>query len=550
MKKKKRSRSSKAEPISVSFYEFFKYVLDLCVCVYIFLILVVMPFYNEEGFNHIGTDKSTFFKNCTIYGSKIVLPLLAIMAVTGVIMHIRTKGIPNGKALSVKSIIAACKKQFSSTDCFALAYGISVIIAYLCSDYKETAMWGVKGWYMGLIPQLTVVVVYFLISRAWTRRNWLVALILPVSFIVFALGYLNRFGIYPIDMKLEAPEFISTIGNINWYCGYLVSIFFGVMFLFWKVEWKKVWQQLLMMGYLVIGFATLVTQGSSSGIFTMAVLFLFLFWLSVSDSRSMESFWLEMVLFSATCLVTCIMRVCGLLEITYIDTLIDLFTYSLIPIIMTLLSLAFWAWVRVTNNKGRYPQKIWKGLSVLVCGGSIALVVLFVILLAINTAGGGIITKMTTMSEQNVLTFSPTWGSNRGATWTCGWLCFWEQDVLHKLTGVGPDCMEAFLYGAGSAELVAVAEERFGTARLTNAHNEWLTILVNMGLLGLVSYAGMMITAIKRYIQSRNVKVITAACGICVLAYTVNNMFSFQQSMNIATIAVILGIGENYMREE
>ena len=41
---------------------------------------------------------------------------------------------------------------------------------------------------------------------------------------------------------------------------------------------------------------------------------------------------------------------------------------------------------------------------------------------------------------------------------------------------------------------------------------------------------------------------LVGACGFCVLAYTVNNMFSFHQVMNISTVFVIMGIGENLRR--
>ena len=83
------------------------------------------------------------------------------------------------------------------------------------------------------------------------------------------------------------------------------------------------------------------------------------------------------------------------------------------------------------------------------------------------------------------------------------------------------------------------------SVRLTNAHNEWLTVLVDIGVLGLISYAGMMITAIRDFLRAGESKMLVGACGICVLAYTVNNMFSFQQVMNISTVFVIMGIGEN-----
>lgn len=49
--------------------------------------------------------------------------------------------------------------------------------------------------------------------------------------------------------------------------------------------------------------------------------------------------------------------------------------------------------------------------------------------------------------------------------------------------------MYAFLSNEASPELQNMVYDFFYGNRLTNAHNEWLTILVDIGVLGLVSYA-------------------------------------------------------------
>ena len=183
------------ETVAESFYRFFRYLLDLCICVYLFLILVVMPFYHQEGYAHIGTDKATFFRYCILYGSRPVILILLIVAVMGVIVWVQKNGFPFQNGIAFKEMGKVFRNQFCVTDCFAIAFAVSVILSYLCSDYREEAMWGATGWFMGLIPQLFSVAVYFLVSRAWKGRRWMVALILPVSAIVFLLGYLNRFKI-------------------------------------------------------------------------------------------------------------------------------------------------------------------------------------------------------------------------------------------------------------------------------------------------------------------------------------------------------------------
>lgn len=549
MEKNKRNKQQ-VESVAQSIFNFFRYALDLCVCLYMLLMIVVMPFYNEEGYTHIGTDKSTFYRTCAVYGSRIIIPLLIITVIFWIIMVLQERKEAGKKLIDWNAIIVSMQNSISLTDCFAAFYGIFVIFSYLFSNYKDEALWGTKGWFMGMIPQLTAVAVYFLVSRAWTKRDWMVALILPVSAIVFGLGYINRFGIYPIDMQVELPQFISTIGNINWYCGYVVSVFFGGLYLACGRDWDKKWQLLLLQAYVVIGFATLVTQGSVSGIMTMAIMFVVMFGMSVYDGKRMEMFWAEMILFSLTCLVTYILRAAKILNSTFADAIMDIFTYSPMVIIMLLVTVAFWTWIHFSNRNNRYSQKVFVVLRNVVNGVVIGGLLLFILLIVINTMGDGCIVKLTGPALEGILTFSPEWGSYRGATWMCGLRCLMEQDFLHKLIGVGPDCISAFLYNNGSAELIAFANDAFPASRLTNAHNEWLTVLANIGVFGFISYVGMIISAIKRYIQCYRTNAVVAACGLCVLAYTINNMFSFQQSMSLATIFIILGIGENYLRVE
>ena len=531
----------KSESWSETFLSLMQFFLDVIICIYMLLIIVVMPFYNEEGFKHIGTDKADFLHKTIVYIGYVLLPVLLVDLIIHIYMYAKGKK---------KIQLADIRADFSVTDYCALTYGVAVVLSYLLTDYRDNALWGATGWFMGMVPQLALVVCYFLVSRSWNRREGLIALVFPVSAIVFALGILNRFGIFPIDMEVENILFISTIGNINWYCNYLISVFFVGFFLFWWVEWEKKWQKWLLTVYMIIGFATLVTNGSSSGILAMAVMYLVAFSLSAGDGKRMERFWHTMTIFSLTCTGIFLLRKTGILEITYMETTTELFTNCIFCIVMTIVSVGFLLWVRSCNSKGKYPQKLFIVLSRAISGIVIAAILLLIILIVVNTVTGGCIEKMTGMSQGGILTFSPGWGSNRGTTWKAGVMCFLEQNVLHKIVGAGPDCMSAFLYGAGSEGLVELVRTSFGNSTLTNAHNEWLTVLVNTGLLGFAGYVGMMVTAIKRYIGNRNQNDIPAACGFGLLAYNINNMFSFQQSMGVATIFIVLAVGENYMRKK
>ena len=542
----KKKKTGKAESVAETLCGFNGFLCDIVISIYMCVILLVLPLYNK-GYAQIGTEKENFFIKCMTYGGKALLPVFLLWLFFRLITAVQKKELPKFTEWPVR-----LWRNLSITDRFAAFYGIAVLLSYLFTNYREEALWGTASWRMGMWTQLGAVIVYFMISHMWQRKDWIMVLVLPVSAVVFFLGYMNKFGLLPVDPDYVNPSFISTIGNINWYCGYLVTILFGGIYLLWRMGPEMTWKKLLLMVYVAIGYASLATQGSSSGIVTFAVIMFLLFGMSVKDSVRMECFWQEMTLFSAACLLTCALRWLNVFPRELIlEGITDLLTFSIAGIFMTIMSGTILYLIHRAREKQNYPEKmlhkIYRGIAIAVP----AILLLILLLTLINTLAGGAFTS--NITDPNVtkwLTFNVSWGSARGATWAAGARCFWEADFLHKIFGVGPDCLYAFLSNEGSTGLQTMIYDRFGGNRLTNAHNEWLTILVDMGVLGLISYAGMMISAIRSMLRGGKDSVLVGACGICVLAYTVNNMFSFQQVMNISVVFVIMGIGGNVLNYE
>lgn len=542
----------------------FRDILDVCISIYMLLLIVAMPLYFEEGYTHIGTDKATFFRECSTKAWMLLIPMMAFgvginAIVKGVnrqsgdkkrkngrkVVRAEAESLSDGKQTWIQRVRNALQGM-PKLYLFAGWFIVALLISYLCSDYQSDALWGVNGWYMGLLPQLMFVGIFLLIAFGWKGHQWISYGVLPISFGVFLLGYLNRFAVYPIDMKVAQGNFLSTIGNINWFCGYMVSVFFAGFYLLWRRQEWKLWQQVLLSIYVLMGFATLVAQGSSSGILTLAVVLLVTFCMSVSDGQAMENFLWEVVLFALPCLMTWGIRQMFPERFTLIDGIVELLTNSKLPIVMTVVSVLLLALVVWLNQKKKYPQKAAVFCGYLVGIGACVGVLGGVCLIWYNTTHPGVLAML---ADSSVFTFDNNWGSYRGVTWRAGWMCFLEQSPLHKLVGTGSDCMSAFLYDQGSAELVEMVKMQFHESVLTNAHNEWLTVLVDVGLLGAIGYIGMMVSAIVRFLKHGRKEVMAGACGMCVLAFTVNNMFSFQQSLNMATIFVIMGIGEYYCRK-
>lgn len=514
--------------------KFVNILLHYAICVYLVLILGIMPFYSTDGYSRIGTDKSRFFHFVSLRVGSVAAAAAVLYLL---ILLIRQR----------KHVLKTIREHVSVTDFFAAGYGVVLILSYLLTDYRETALWGYAGWYMGFWPQMIFLLIYFLVSKAWKPGKWGLYLAMTVSAVVFLIGYVNRLGMDPLHMLLSGSDFISTIGNINWYCGYLVSVFFAGTALLWQYRGKITVKLLLLAAYGLTGFCTLITQGSDSGLVAFAAVFLAMLILSAKDGERMFLFVAELCLFSGSCLITWILRLAFPQETPQSFGLADFLSRDGWPFLLWGLSaLALFVVFRRIHTHA-YSVKRARMVSRTVVVTVVILCVALSGMILFNSLRPGILGPL---SENPFFTYTVHWGSNRGATWQAGWRCFQEQNFLHKLFGVGPDSMGEYLYKGASPELTALVRDSFASAILTNAHNEWLTVLVDTGILGLAAFAGMMLSAIYRFFKKADSHPAACACGFCLLAYTVNNFFSFQQSMSTATIFVMFGMGEAFLRQK
>lgn len=535
-----------AESVEVTIARYLRLILSAGVMVYLFLVLAVMPFYNQEGYSHIGSDKSYFFRTYTGYAAKILLVVLIPYWVCLLVGFLRrTSGTPFLQRLrtGIRGF------RLNITDICALCYACVTVISYLCSDYRETALWGTSGWYMGMIPQLMLVGIYFMASRFCCKGEWMIALTLAVSAVVFGLGCLNRFDIWPITMENSGrPDFISTIGNINWFCGYMVCAMFLGIGLFWSGICTGRAANVVLCLYNFLAFAAAVVQGSVSGLFALGIALIVLFVCSAreyaADPSYMKRFWELILLLGLACGAMWTLRRMFPDAYNLSDTVFDVLTASPLFALLTAIGAGMTA-LEHFRKGGKNGYRVSARIVTIAVPSAI---LIFAAMVTANTLYPGI---LGTLSEKSIFTFQNTWGSNRGATWSAGILCHTEQNLLHRLVGIGPDCMADYIYTDGSETLQSIVTETFGDARLTNAHCEWLTILADEGLLGMLAYVGMMLSAIVRAFRLRRRQPHSRAAaaaflgGLCVLAYTCNNIWSFQQSMSVATIFVLLGIGAN-----
>ncbi len=504
--------------------------------VYFVVVSVIYPYYAPGGYLRIGEAKYAFF----LY---VTLAALAAMFMAVIYAVIRRP-----------ELVAVYYRGMSVTDWFAYGYFVAVMLSYLCSAHKEEALLGAEGWHMGAVMQMIFVLLYFFFSRYFVcSLKWL-AVWLTAAAGVFLLGILNRYSIYPFVMEGQTPLFISTLGNINWFCGYWsVTAPIG-MALYWSC--KRRWQRAAAGCYSLLAVLAGIVQGSESAYLVFAAVYAVLWLFSI---HSVERFlrWVELcMIFAAGCQLGRFLRCLPGFDLNYgsaadggspsvMDRLtggnVTLWMFCILLVCYVMLRL--WIW-----RKGAADGKMLRTSSA-GRGRRAGCAVAAAALLGIGAYGLSCADGLWYDGEDSgrIIIFDEDWGNGRGAAWICAIEAFRSLDTLHRAVGVGPDCFAAYIYG--EPVLAERLVEGFGSERLTNAHNEALSRLINVGVCGFVCYAGFVGSALIRYSRRADGQILLYACAMGILAYTVHNVVSFQQVLSTPFFFILSGMGEGLLRE-
>ena len=513
---------------------------DICqgiLMAYFLVMAVVYPLYAPGGYMRIGEVKYEFFRNVSL----VTLAMMAVVILLAILGRRDWEWIVRNY------------RRMSVTDWFAYGYFVAVMLSYLCSAYKEDAFWGADGWYMGAVTQMIFVLLYFCFSRYFhCDLRWMGIWLLAAA-VVFLLGICNRYSVYPIAMEGQTDTFISTLGNINWFCGYWsVTAPIGIVW-YWYSDSVRV--RFIAGIYSVTAMLSGVTQGSNSAYLVFGAVFLALFILSLGDGRKMYRFLELCIMFAGSCQLGRILRYVPSLDYNYGllvgdgDSRITMLLLDSNAALWGLLAAALCYVILRRLDRQNLIHIIKRRWLWILMSGTVIVVFCIAAILMMLDSGILFIREVPGTMEQDgglELVFDEDWGNGRGATWNCGIDAYQSMDALHKIVGVGPDCFADYVYDV--PELAQRLGERFVNLRLTNAHNEQITILVNAGLLGWLCYAGIFLTAFLRYIRKGSSQPVLYLCAVSILAYVVHNMVSFQQVLNTPYVFIVIGIGERFCR--
>lgn len=509
-----------------------KKINQIYLSAYLLLLFCIYPFYMPTGYVDIGESKYRFFIYTSLAALGILVFLTALEGIKEIIHRIKERE---------AYLIQWDKMKISVTDLFVVLFALEALFSYCISDFPKEALWGTEGWRMGLVLFLCLCGLYFIISRQWKASSYIWYAAMAASGVVFMLGILDRFSLYLIPLDIRDPAFISTLGNINWFCGYLTVLtpVGACTYLSAKTPGKK-W---ISGSYLFVAFMAGFCQGSSSVFLFFGALLLILLWISISKKEWISRWFFMTAIWGASAVAVRILNMLLPKGYNYDTNNFCLRAVNSNWFVGILLAgflfglLLKGKAIKFTENKRKQ-----KWIRILLAGIPIAGFFLWVLLSFVNTRWG-----IPGLVESKLFLIDENWGNGRGATWKAGIYLFGGLGGLRKLFGAGPDCFCAYAYS--QPQMAGMLRDSFGDSRLTNAHSELLTTLVDLGIAGCVFYFGFFLSGMIRSLKKAEKKNYLLIPAVSIFCYLVHNMVSFAQILNLPYVFLIAAMGENMLRD-
>jgi len=362
-----------------------------------------------------------------------------------------------------KSILSENPFKLRAVDFAIFVCAISEIITYIFAQDKAESLWGTTGWRMGFLPSLFFLFFLFAYRNLVSISEWDYLLILPGPTIAVFLAILNRFGIYPFEISGQNASFLSTIGNINWYIGFLAVFLQLIVSSVFVFSYKSTGIYYLI-PIEIIFLVSSLTQGSESGVLMLCATYVVLLRFAIHTRSSFRRFLFQIFLLGLA------MAIVQLLMIRYGDNynyemsiLMNVSQRGFGIILMAAAIIIYVITVICEKREAVWKNYIYRYLYYIFV--FTAIVVIFVVA---------------------IRSFDDSWGNGRGIIWKISARAYSQLDDFRKIVGVGQDGFTA--YCKSVPDINGQIQIAFGSSRLTNAHCLPITTIINKGLLGLISY--------------------------------------------------------------
>lgn len=498
---------------------------------FVILLMLVFPLIYNNSYIDIQV-----FKYQLYWGS--IVAMLALCLILAIIMLVKDS--LHNKGEHAKIFISRLNpKNWSKTLCIAdislILFWIILVISTLQSDYFYESFWGNEARYSGLFLHTLYVASYFMISRFWRPKEWVLDIFLISGIAVCSIGITDyfRMDILHMHIKIATQEwdiFTSTIGNINIYTAYIALImgvaaaWFGVA----KSKVRVIWCYLCM----IVSFFAIILGRSDNAYLALASLFGFLPLILFKSKTGIKRYFLMVATFGTV--IQCI----DFINKAYADTVIGLDSLfevlanfnGLIYVVVGLwvVYIAVSIWYRNNRNK---PEE---ASTMLVYGwaGLLLFSVLVVCFLLFDANVSGNASRYGALGRY--LVFDDSWGTNRGYIWRNSMDFFREFKPMRKIFGYGLETFGLLTTSKIKAEMPQLYE---------NAHNEYLQYFITTGAAGLIAYVAFLGSAVSRMWKRVETKPYIIGCCFAIICYNIQAFVNISTPITSPIMWLLLSIG-------
>lgn len=478
-------------------------ITDTVIHLYLVYMFVIFPLVLHDGYKDITITKYNFFKN----GVLALLIIMALLLVLYLTDRSGNTGHPrNDRAASKKHTILA-------SDVFMVLFLIAGFFAFLAAKDRMAAFTGELGRRCGFAFLLLAGAVYICVAAGCNVKEWIYPVFACVSGLTYLMSILQHleidlFHLYASIRFDQRPIFISTFGNINMYASFLcltIPLFMAV-----DMYADKCWKRVLYTLGLFLGGMAVIAANSDVAYVGIGVPMVVL--LLAGIRNRVKTYDDRMVIGQKyTCdpvlgwLTGCAGIVLGYTVMAFLTTgtgkgydkltglakLVDhRLILTIVSIVLVIGSLLYgWGSRKkadcvVAQKKASKSVRDKKRTT-----GCWKIIFWSVVGILILTAFVTVVTGV--CNQWEIFTFDDEWGNYRGYVWNRLFRIYQDLPFVNKVFGTGNESIYTLMSARYSDEMIEVT----GTV-YDSAHNEYLQYLVTMGIVGLITYLGLIITSI------------------------------------------------------
>lgn len=493
---------------------------------YLFAMLLVLPLYKQNGYADIANAKFTLYRILTI----------SFLVLAGGICFLSETISNKGECLKKRPVLPII---------LVFAHIILNAVSFVFSEDHKVSLWGSGSWHMGFATQMLILLAALLIYYYFEDKVsiWIAAVAGVV--VTSALTVLNRFDVYPIDMGNKYPGFISTLGQTNWASLY-VACLLGVTIGLYTFATKRATEIGLMVCSVVV-FAGAWVIGSDTILMVLFGELFVLFGVSLKSRQMMKKFSFLMAAFGITTELVYVLvfklfhdKFVFVDENDAVNTMLKKQIGIYLIVAAALLCLILY----VTRNL-QWNKDILKKCYLVVVGLFVVALVAVIICMTIVTNTPE---KAGALANVRMLRFDDDWGTHRGLNWKCSVAGFSRLPIFRKIIGLGQGMFGACMLS--NPDLKERIELMYGGYALKVAHNEYLNMLIEIGILGCFSYIGVLVTAFSTLWKRSAVKRVSLMALLSLTGYLLGSVFYFQHVYATSFMYIFIAMALSEIRAE